>query len=275
MICERIYLYDDNDKVYLDTYIPYTESKALRKAMLVLPGGGYGICWWGEGEPVARQFMTADYCAFVLKYSVKTDIFRPSGVPAPLIDASRAVAHIKRNADKYGIDPEKIAVVGFSAGGHLAATLGTMWHYDFVEREAEIEHGENKVAAMILGYPVISSNPECGHIGSFNNLLTRPGETKPSDKDLRFYSVENQVSDKTVPAFIWHTAADNGVSVRNSLVMAEALSRNKIPFEMHIFPEGPHGRSIATRDIFPDDGPYLEHIAEWVDLAKKWLDTVM
>lgn len=274
MICERIYLYDDNDKVYLDTYIPRTESGVRRKVMLVLPGGGYCQCWWGEGEPVARQFMTSNYCTFVLNYSAIHNIFRPSGVPAPLIDASKAVAYIKRNADKYLIDPDRIAVVGFSAGGHLAATLGTMWHCDFVEKEAEIAHGENRVAAMILGYPVISSDPRIAHTGSFKTLLT-DGKGEPNEKDLEFYSAEKQVSDKTVPAFIWHTATDNGVSVQNSLVMAEALSKNKIPFELHIFPEGPHGRSIATRDIFPDDGDYLEHIAEWVELAKKWLDTVM
>ena len=149
-----------------------------------------------------------------------------------------------------------------------------MWHCDFVEKEAEIAHGENRVAAMILGYPVISSDPRIAHTGSFKTLLT-DGKGEPNEKELEFYSAEKQVSDKTVPAFIWHTATDNGVSVQNSLVMAEALSKNKIPFELHIFPEGPHGRSIATRDIFPDDGDYLEHIAEWVELAKKWLDTVM
>lgn len=273
MIHERVYLYENNDKVYLDTYVTNTELDRPRRAILVFPGGGYGFCWWGEGEPVARQFMTSNFCAFVLNYSTKPDTLRPDGTPSPLIDASKAMAYIKRNAGKFRIDPDKIAVIGFSAGSHLAGTLGTMWHYDFVREAAQIEYGENRPGAMILSYPVLSSDPEIAHKGSFNNLLTGGTGEAPQDK-MDFYSVEKQVSDKTCPTFMWHTAPD-GVKVENTLAMAIALSEHKIPFEVHVFPEGPHGLSIATREIKPDDGEYLEYVGRWVDYAKAWLDVVM
>ncbi|MBR5528142.1 MAG: alpha/beta hydrolase [Clostridia bacterium] len=275
---ERVYLNEQDDWGYFDALcsLPTAEYKEKRRAMLVIPGGGYGMVSEREAEPIARKFYANGYNTFTLYYSVTAHGKTPekitdkkTGLPKPLLEASKAMAIIRRNAEKYNIDPDKIAIIGFSAGGHLASSLATMWHLDFVKENAGIEYGENKPNAAILSYPVITSDKEW-HEGSFRNLLNASPDF---DSDKVTYSTEKQVSEKTCPCFLWHTASDASVPVENTLKMATALSAAKIPFEVHIFPEGSHGLSTAEPDVLGGNrSKQTDHVSAWVDYAVKWLE---
>lgn len=269
---ERVYLDKENEWGYFDAIcsLPTAEYNEKRKAILVIPGGGYSFVSEREAEPVARKFYAQGYNAFILYYSVGKKITDPrSGLPKPLLEASKAMALIRRNAEKYNIDPDKIAIVGFSAGGHLAATLATMWHLDFVAKNVGIEPGENKPNAAILSYAVISSDADKWHEGSFRTLLSGSGDF---ERDRVLYSAEKQVSEKTCPCFLWHTATDTCVPVENSLCMAAALSKKKVPFEMHIYPEGGHGLSTAEADVLRGNQPKdAAHVSSWTERAAEWL----
>ena len=270
---ERIELCPERKWGHLDALcsLPTAEYKEKRGAMLVIPGGGYSIVSEREAEPVARKFYAEGYNTFTLYYSVKPENItdEKSGLPKPLLEASAAIAHIRRNAEKYNIDPEKVVVIGFSAGGHLAASVATLWDSDFVKKECGIADGENKPNAAILSYPVISSDPSVWHEGSFRNLLSG---SKDFANDAVLYSLERQVSEKTCPCFIWHNAADTCVPVANSLRMAQALADRKIPVELHVYPDGWHGMSTAEPDVLGgDSNPATIHTSAWVKAAVCWL----
>lgn len=238
------------------------DSCRKRPAVLVLPGGGYAFTSPREAEPIALQFNAAGYHAFVLDYSVA-----PAKHPQPLLDAARAMCIIRENAEEWGIYSDKIAVCGFSAGGHLAASLGVHWDKKYLENVEGIEIGKNRPDALILCYPVITSG-EYAHRGSFINLL---GEN-PNSELLYEMSLENHVSEKTPTAFIWHTFTDASVPVENSLLFAQALREKNVPFELHIYPEGPHGLSLANEETAEGRPDYISpHIAGWMKLCKEWL----
>lgn len=270
---ERVELNPQRGWGYLDALcsLPTAEYHEKRNAMLVIPGGGYGMVSEREAEPIARKFYAEGYNTFVLHYSVGPDATTDtlSGRPKPLLEASMAMAHIRRNAQRYNIDPDKIAIIGFSAGGHLAASLATMWHYDFIKDICGIEFGENKPNAAILSYAVISSDPAIWNEYSFRTLLAGQPDFDEAAKE---YSLEKQVSDKTCPCFLWHTASDTCVPVGNTLKMAESLSAHKIPFEVHIYPEGNHGLSTAEPDVLNGNFPReAQHVSGWVKSAVEWL----
>ncbi len=265
---KTVFLTEDKPDVTLTTYIagsssemPYNEK---RKAILVIPGGGYLFCSDREAEPVAHAYLAAGFNAFVLRYSVarKCD----STWPAPLIDASSAMKYIRDHADEFHIDPNYIFVIGFSAGGHLACSLGTIWDNDEVEAFLNMEKGYNKPTGMILAYPVISAF-EYGHRGSFFNILQ---DKKDDEEALRSVSLECQVSDKTVPAFIWTTAEDELVPPQNSILFAQAMADAGRPFELHIYPKGGHGASICT----PAVGRKRSEICAWVEDSIRWMDSI-
>ena len=216
------------------------ELSYCKEAMLVIPGGGYScVCSDREGEPIAFAYVAKGMTTFMLDYSVGKDAINHK----PLIEASAAIAYIRRNAEKYGIDKDKVYCVGFSAGGHLAASLATMWHRDEVIKGANIEYGENRPNAAVLCYPVINGF-DMAHKGSFYNII---GSTTPSDEQLEYYSADLQVDENSSPAFLVHTANDQLVPVENSLYMAEAYAGAKVPFELHIYPNGPHGMALANK----------------------------
>ena len=230
-------------------------------AIVVCPGGGYGMCSKREAEIIAMQFTAAGYHAFVLNYAVAP----ANHYPEPQKNLSDAISLVRENAEEWRVDKDKIAVIGFSAGGHLAASVTTMWN----KEPLNTYNGTNKPNAAILAYPVISSEEGVGHMGSFYSLC---GE---DNKELiARMSLETQVDSDTAPCFIWHTFTDTVVPVENSLRFATALNKAKIPFEMHIFPDGPHGASIANHITAPDD--YKEYIVPeaqiWVKLAVDWLN---
>ncbi len=250
---------DDGFESELDTYI--LDGDRDRAAVLLCPGGAYRYVSPREGEPVALQFNAAGFNAFVLHYSVA-----PCRHPAPLLDASRAMCLIREHAAAWRISPDKIAVCGFSAGGHVAASLAVGWDEPAALGAPGIERGMNRPDALILGYPVISSG-EYAHRESIDNLLG----PNASPEEIREVSLELNVNPKMPNAFIWHTWDDASVPVENSLLFAQAMRRCGVPFELHIYPKGTHGLSLATPET--GDGPRGSdpHVASWMDLCVDWL----
>ena len=267
MNVKRIQLLSDNEKVWLDCYIA-GKSVHKRKAILVLPGGGYGcICNRREGEPVALAFMPYGFNAFVLGYSVGEG---KATFPQPLIEASLAIKHIKDNAEEYGIDADAVFATGFSAGGHLCAALGTMWHLDEVNKAIDMPLGYNKPKGIVPVYPVVSSDNSIWHDGSFQNIAS-----EQTQEEYDRWSVEKWVDEKSSPAFIVHTANDQVVNVKNSLVLANAYANVKVPFELHIFENSPHGMSISNKITADNVAEYNNpHNAHWVMLAAEWMDNL-
>lgn len=265
---QKIKLCPERPWVELSAYLSYSRDTHA-DAILVCPGGGYGmVCENHEGEAIALSFAVRGFRTFVLKYSVGEN----AKYPTPLIDASLAIAHIKDHAEEYGIDPSRVFVMGFSAGGHLAGALGTLWHKDWLNHELDIPYGYNKPAGMILSYPVISCFPET-HMGTFKNAL---GMETPTEEAAYEISLDKQVDgEHTVPAFIWHTMDDELVHVENSLRMISSLRRHNVYTEAHLFPHGPHGMATADKVIAGEESIYNDpRIARWVDLAADFMRTL-
>ena len=232
-----------------------------RRAMLVIPGGGYRFVSDREAEPIVKMFFAAGFNVFLLKYSVGPEAVNY----APLIEASLAIKHIRESADEYNIDPNYVFVCGFSAGGHLAASTGTLWNIPEVKAElGDSPEGINKPTGMILCYPVIYYS----HKGSFHNLC---GTTEPTEEQIERFSLERHVTPETPPAFLWHTFSDKTVPVQNSLIFAQKLQECGVPFEMHIFPAGTHGLSLASEETWSQKPDMIvPHVQCWIDLAIKW-----
>lgn len=233
-----------------------------RPAIVVCPGGGYGAVSDREGIPVALKFLAEGYSVFILTYSVA-----PHRYPTQLLEVSASIAYIRENAEKYSIDKDKISVIGFSAGGHLVASIGTLWDEKIITDTLKIKRGSNKPNGLILSYAVISSG-EYGHKGSFLNLL---GDDAEEQELYKYLSLEDRVTADTMPTFLWHTANDSCVPVENSLLFATALQKNKVPFEMHIFPDGVHGLSLCNELTACNESIINSHCEPWFDLAVKWL----
>lgn len=235
-----------------------------RAAMLVLPGGGYSYCSSREAEPIALAYVDAGMNAYVLDYSVE----EKAKFPQPLLEASRAMKYIRDHAAEDNTDPSRVFVIGFSAGGHLASSLATCWHRAEIQAAAGCTGEENKPTGAILSYAVISGGVN-RHQGTFCRLS---GNSDPSEEELLPYSNEKNVDEHTPPCFLWHTAEDGCVPVQNSILMASALAEKKIPFELHIFPHGPHGLSLCD-DRTSVNNPLLVNpvAAEWLPLSLTWL----
>ena len=266
MKISRRYLECNMDNVYIDAYIADTPYDVKRSAILIIPGGGYSsVCADREGYPIADAFIPYGFNAFILNYYVGREI----PFPVQTVQAATAIKHIKDNADEYGIDPSRVFVIGFSAGGHLAACTATMWNlpeiYEAVGGEAE----DIRPLGAMLMYPVISPKY---HVYSFKNLVHYDS---PGEQTLEKLSVDKRVTPDSAPAFILHSSDDPAVDVRNSLVYADACKESGVPFEMHIYPSAPHGIALGNR-ITSMGRPELENkrIAEWVRLAAEWAETV-
>ena len=265
MIFEKIALSETDENVYLEVYAPDKIQKFTRDAILVIPGGGYaGVCSDREGEPIALDFVARGLCAFVLHYSVGAK----AKFPRPLIEASKAMKFIREKADLYGLNPDRVFVTGFSAGGHLCAALGTLWHMDEIYKEIDMPFGFNKPTGIIPVYPVISALVPT-HKGSFQNLT---GSLEPTEAELAEYSLETRVDEKSAPAFIVHTSTDQAVPVYNALCFAKAYADAKIPFELHIFREAPHGMALANKITEVGNPAWVNESAEtWPHLATLWM----
>ena len=267
MKIERIIIDPNLSDVYLDSYISDKLKGYVRKAILVIPGGGYGsVESEREGEPIAMAFLPYGYNAFVLHYSVA----RTKPFPAQLIEASLAIKHIRDHAEEYGIDPTQVFVTGFSAGGHLCACLGTMWHKQAIYDAIPMPYGYNRPTGIIPVYPVVSGLYDWWQKTTFKNLLCTD---EPTQEQLATCSVEANVDERSVPAFIVHTSNDQVVNVRNALVLANAYAENGLLFEMHIYPDAPHGVALGNK-ITRCGNPKWENpqIAKWVEQAAAWAD---
>ena len=269
---ERIKLYSKGihtgcDKVVMDCHLPPRnpdKPEIKTPAVIIFPGGGYAFCSEREATPVANVFVAQGYAAFVVWYTLAPEC----EVYNPLLDAAMAVHTVRTRADEFGVSPDRIAVCGFSAGGHLAAHISTSWNSDIISDRLDIESASARPNAAILGYPVISGTDR-PNMSSFQKLT---GSEKPSRELLESLSADRLVNDLTCPAFVWHTSADELVPVRSSLLYCDALAEHGIPFELHVFPSGGHGYALADRLTCPGyNSPY---IAEWVGLCRRWCDNL-
>ncbi len=237
-----------------EEFIPHIKEyiAGSKGAVVVCPGGGYTMRAEHEGDGMGRWFQSIGITAIVLEYRVA-----PYSHPAELSDVQRAIRYVRHNADKYGIDKDKIAVMGFSAGGHLAGSASV--HYDKVVYEPtdEIDKESARPDASILCYPVIDMG-NYRHDGSRINLIGY----RPTAEMCEFMSLHKQITDDTPEAFLWHTSSDNAVHVMNSLLYAQGLAEHNINYELHIYPMGSHGLGLA---------PELPYVAKWADNLKAWL----
>lgn len=278
MKIEKIYLKSGGGEAGLTCYLKEnTEGlpKARRPAVIVCPGGGYGFCSTREAEPVVMQFLAMDCQVFLLNYSTAPAVF-----PASLLELSEAVALVREHAGQWHVCADRVAVCGFSAGGHLAACLGVFWNRDFLTKSLKVCGEQIRPDGLILAYPVISSG-SFGHQGSFDSLL---GEKNGQECTLtgapgftrEFLSLELQAGSQVPPVFMWHTDTDQTVPVENSLLFAMALKKAGVSLELHIFPEGRHGLALADEetDKEADDGrgTYIVPCCQsWLPLARIWL----
>ncbi len=250
--------YDQNgilhavSKPDLTIYLPQDENKN-RTAIVICPGGGYGVvCASYEGHDIAREMNKKGVAAFVLKYRIPNDETCSNKAIAPLQDAQTAIKTIRENAEEWGIDKDKIGIIGFSAGGHLASTAGTHYNKNYIENNEGTSLRPN---FMVLVYPVISMQPELTHKGSCKSLLGNA----PSTEMLKLFSNEMQVAEDAPPTFLTHAEDDDVVPVENSIRFYEALKAQNIPADMHLFSKGKHGFPLE-----PAASKWLGYVFQWM-----------
>jgi len=262
-----IYAHEDYPEVY---------GERNRPMIVICPGGGYEHVSPREGEAIALQFMTTGAHAAVLRYDVSG---QGAEFPQHLLELSASVAYVRKHAAEYCIDPDKILLAGFSAGGHLAASLGCFWKEKWLEELMQAETGatmkDYQPNGEILAYPVITSG-EFAHRGSFVKIMGSEAEqgyaglsaTELEEK----LSLENQVTSDFPQTFMWHTFEDGAVPLENSLFFAEALRKAGVNFEYHVFPHGGHGYALATKETAMKEGKEInDQCAQWIDLFKSWM----
>lgn len=245
---------EEKDRPRINVFLP-EKDRADGAAVLICPGGGYrGLAIDHEGWQFAEWFNSFGVAAIVLEYRHSGKGY---GHPNPMLDARRAMRTIRQHAKEWKIDPGRIGIIGFSAGGHLASTVGT--HFEPVEKPVdEIDKVDSRPDFMILCYPVVQFNATVTHKGSQHNLIGPDASEALCD----YYSNEKQVSDKTPPTFIFFTDEDTVVPPENGVAFYMALRRHKIPAEMHIFQKGKHGQGLAR-------GHHGNEI--WPELCKAWM----
>jgi acetyl esterase/lipase len=232
---------------------PYLVEGDGNAAVVICPGGAYGMRADHEGEPIAIWLNSLGISAFVLRYRVA-----PYQYPSALMDAKRAMRTVRLHAEKFRIDPARIGILGFSAGGHLASTAGVLFDKGNLEDTDPVERVSSRPDLMILCYPVISMDDQVVHKGSKENLLG----SSPQGDLVNLMSSELQVGVDTPPTFLWHTSDDEAVSVENSLLFAAALRRHDIPFDLHVYAHGRHGLGLAEDE---------KHARGWTETCASWL----
>lgn len=258
------FLGKDGKNPTLTYYLPYNMTEMNRQdqkrpCMLICPGGGYAMCSQRESEAVAVHYLPLGFNVFVLNYSVA-----PHRFPSQLLEVAAAYEFIKENAAEWNCDTEKMGIMGFSAGGHLAAHYSNAWDIPEVR---EVFSESYRPFASVLCYPVITAQPDIRHTGSFVNLLGH----EPNADEIGKFSCEKLVRDDTPTAFLWHTAADNGVPAQSTLLYAQALSAHKIPYEVHIYPYGGHGMSTADEQTLDNVSSSEIYAQSWLGSLKSWL----
>ncbi len=254
---------------YIKERYPNDQNEFMRPLILICPGGGYGHHSPREGEAIALKMLSYGYNAVVLRYSLS-----PNEFPCQVIEAAYAMNYIREHAAEWDVDADKIVIAGFSAGGHVAASLSMMWNQKelepFVNCILKKDASAIRPDGLLLGYPVITSG-EFAHRGSFEKLIA-----SNYDELLESVSLETRVTADMPPVFLWHTVTDNSVPVENSLLFASALKKQNVPFEMHIFPNGNHGLGLGTKETDTKDGKhYQSEVAVWTDLFETWMEHTM
>lgn len=245
-------------KTYARPREEFLAEEGGRWGVLILPGGGYQVNAKSEGEPVALAFLGAGVQAFLLEYSVA-----PARWPQALLETAAAIAYLRANAHRYGIAPDKIAVCGFSAGGHLAGCAANLWDSPIVKEQLGVTGEQVRPDAAVLCYPVIT-------MGRFGSAMTRSnlfGEGPAAEEA----SLENSVTERNPPTFLWTTYTDGSVPMENSLIYASALRSRKVPFELHIFDQGPHAMGLATGESAWQEDHTDARASTWHPLCVSWL----
>lgn len=269
MKIDILHIFEQDSNATLTAYVrdnPQEMSNDPRRAILICPGGAYEYTSARESEPIALTFLARGYNAFVLDYSVKAS----ASDLRPATEAVLSIKHIRENAEKYNIDPDKIFILGFSAGGHVALSCAAL--YDEPQILKYLSDAEDMRIGIpngvILCYPVVTATCKT-HMLSLYNFC---GSTEPEKDKIDLFCLEKHISSSTPPMFIWHTTTDDSVPVRNSLLLYEALLENGVQCEMHIFSQGYHGLSLATHETchdVPENAPLPA--SQWVDLADIWV----
>lgn len=245
---KRIYLQSENNIPYIDLYLHERAKK--ESIVLVIPGGGYFFCNPREGEDIAYNFLSRGFDAAVLQYSTnKGDLY-----PKQLIETAKAIDYIKKT-----LGYEKVFLCGFSAGGHLAASVATLFN-----KEERIKEYDCRPNGCVLSYPVLISR-------RFENKITLDNLCGNDEALRSWVSLEDRVDSQTPKFFIWHTFEDEKVPVENSLIFASALRKNNIAFELHIYEKGPHALSLATDITAEREEDVNNHASSWFDLACYWI----
>lgn len=269
MITDRIDLYRyfglerTSNGGYLDVLVPpvLTEIKPkLRPAMLVIAGGAYVFVAPRESGTVALQYAANGYATFALQYSIKVPY------PTALLEACMAVIYMRENADKYNVDVNHVAAIGFSAGGHLAASLANLYDEKEIQSVLKDRTKLARIDAVLLSYPVIT-------MGEYTDKQTRKVITGENEELAMRLSLENRVTKNSPPAFIWHTYEDNVVPVENALLYASACRKAGVPFALHVFEHGWHGLSLCSEETNDqtDADKELSNVGKWFDLSLDWL----
>ena len=265
MFHQKILIEGKEKKAFLTTYIldNYDEfsKNRIRPIVVICPGGGYAMTSDREAEAVAIRMNNFGYHAAVLKYSVA-----PSRYPESLIQLAKSLKLLRESAVEWNIDSQKIIIAGFSAGGHLAASLGVSWHNEAIYRPYGLSSHQIQPNGLLLSYPVISSKTY-GHKDSFLNLL---GENYEAEHHL--HSLEDLVTGHTPKSFIWHTDEDDLVVAENSLNFVLNLRKAKVPVEFHLFTQGGHGLSLANYETNIGGYGIVDGASVWPELFRKWVE---
>lgn len=242
------------------------QATRRRPAVIVCPGGAYAFCSDREADPIALAFLASGYQAFVLDYTV-IDLSEPSELlPAPQVDLARAVALVRAHANIWRVDEKNLGILGCSAGGHLCATYTALIRDEGFLARAGVLAEEARVAWQVLCYPVIDFEAGWPEEASWAARIC--GEESP----LRH--AQGLVGAQTPPTFLWHTATDGTVPVRNAYLYAGALAAQGVDHECHVFHKGRHGLSLATAQTAHREGDVVPHVARWLELALEWLDEI-
>jgi len=259
----------DGAEIFMDAYVPEVidsiQPDIRRPAIVLFPGGGYFFCNPREGEPIALRFLAEGFNVFVVWYRVK-----PEKWPAQLMDAAAAIACVRARAEEWHTDPDRLAVMGFSAGGHLAAAIGTMWHQAELWEPLGLAPEQIRPNALVLSYAVIT--------GEFGGCKTFQNTTGATDCEVhRPLWLLDKVTPNCPPAFLWHTYEDECVPVKNCLAMAQALADNGVLCELHLYARGPHATALCNEQtsgtVFPQY--VLPHAQNWAEMAARFLRDVM
>lgn len=245
----------------IEVYLP-AKANATGKAMLIFPGGGYSLLAYDwEGTDIAKFLNGKGIAGIVVKYRLPSDKSQTEKWNVPLIDAQRAIRLVRSKAKDFNIETDKIGIIGFSAGGHLASTLGTHFDEKVYQPVDDADAQSARPDFMALLYPVITFTKSTKHSGSQKNLL---GEN-PDKEMLERFSNELQVTAETPPTLLIHAADDTGVPVENSLLFFQALKDKNVSATMHIYPNGGHGFSLARKN---------RHLRGWTERLFEWIDSL-